>query len=113
MKRWKYQILSTLFVVGLYNGTVAWSQPIPTPKLPPAPMAPQMAPVVKPAGKVNINTADEAMFTSLKGIGPAKAKAIIDYRQKNGLFKSVDDLNKVKGIGEKTVAKLRDQLSVE
>jgi competence ComEA-like helix-hairpin-helix protein len=113
MKRWKYRFLSTLLVAGLYNGTVAWSQPTPTPTPPAAPMAPKMAPVVKPTGKVNINTADEAMLTSLKGIGPTKAKEIIDYRQKNGPFKSVDDLVKVKGIGEKTVAQLRDLLSVE
>jgi competence protein ComEA len=69
--------------------------------------------VVKPAGKVNINTADEAALTSLKGIGSVKATAILEYRQKNGPFKTVDDLAKVKGIGDKTVSKLRDQLSVE
>lgn len=111
MKRWKSRLLSTLLVAGLYNGTMAWSQPTPTPA--PAPLAPKMAPIVKQTGKININTADEAMLTSLTGIGPAKAKEIIDYRQKNGLFKSVDDLVKVKGIGEKTVSQLRDQLSVE
>jgi competence protein ComEA len=70
-------------------------------------------PAAKPAGKVNINTADEAALTSLKGVGKTKAKAILDYRQKNGPFKSVDDLKNVKGIGDKTLAKLRDQITVE
>jgi competence protein ComEA len=68
---------------------------------------------VKPAGKININTADEAALTSLKGIGKTKAKAIIDYRQQNGPFKTVDDLTKVKGIGDKTLAALRAQLTTE
>ena len=46
--------------------------------------------------KVNINSADEAELMSVKGIGKAKAKAIVEYRQKNGPFKSVDDLTKIK-----------------
>jgi len=57
--------------------------------------------------KVDINTADENVFASLKGIGAGKAKAIISYREKNGPFKSIDDLTKVKGIGEKTLARIR------
>lgn len=56
------------------------------------------------AEKVNINTADAATIAeNLKGIGEAKAKAIIEYRKANGGFKSVDELTAVKGIGEKTV----------
>ena len=61
---------------------------------------------------VNINTATQQELESLQGIGPAKAKAIIDYRKANGDFKTVEDLAKVKGIGDKTVAKLKPQLSV-
>jgi len=54
---------------------------------------------------VDINTADEAALDAIKGVGPAKAKAIVEERKKNGPFKSLDDVSaRVKGIGEKTVA---------
>jgi competence protein ComEA len=45
-------------------------------------------------------------------LGPAKAKAIIEYRETNGAFKSVDELDKVKGFGRASIDKLRDELSV-
>jgi competence protein ComEA len=60
---------------------------------------------------VNINTASAAELAELNGIGDAKAKLIIEYREKNGPFKSVDDLRQVKGIGEKMVAKLRPTIT--
>lgn len=54
---------------------------------------------------VDINSADEAGLDAIKGVGPAKAKAIVEERKKNGPFKSLDDVAaRVKGIGEKTVA---------
>ena len=54
---------------------------------------------------VDINSADEAGLDAIKGVGPAKAKAIVEERKKNGPFKSLDDVSaRVKGIGEKTVA---------
>lgn len=61
---------------------------------------------------VNINTATQEELDTVKGIGPGKAKAIIDYRSKNGPFKSVDDLKAVKGFGAKTLDKLRSELTV-
>jgi competence protein ComEA len=48
----------------------------------------------------------------LNGVSPAKAKAIIKYREKNGLFCSIEDLSKVPGIGEKTLEKFKDQITV-
>ncbi|POZ62514.1 ComEA family DNA-binding protein [Chromobacterium alticapitis] len=61
---------------------------------------------------VNLNTATPQQLEALQGIGPAKAKAIVDYRSKNGPFKTVDDLKKVSGIGDKTLDKLRKDLMV-
>lgn len=62
---------------------------------------------------VDINTATQSELESVKGLGPAKAKAIIEYREKHGPFKSVDDLDKVKGFGKASVDKLRGELAVE
>lgn len=61
---------------------------------------------------VNINTATQAELESLNGIGPKKALAIIDYRKKNGAFKSVDDLKQVEGIGSATLENLRKDVSI-
>lgn len=61
-------------------------------------------PAVVLAGPVDINTADaETISAELKGVGLAKAKAIVEYRRKHGPFRSADDLSLVKGIGERTV----------
>lgn len=55
---------------------------------------------------VNVNTADaKTIADSLSGIGLKKAEAIVSYRAKNGVFKSIDDLNQVSGIGSKTIEK--------
>ncbi len=61
---------------------------------------------------VNINTATQSELEAVKGVGPAKAKAIIQYRETNGNFKHVDELDKVKGFGKASVDKLRESLSV-
>lgn len=61
-------------------------------------------------GAVDINTADKKELSGLKGVGAKKADAIIEYRGAN-CFKSIDEFAKVKGIGEKTVEKNRDNLS--
>ena len=59
---------------------------------------------------ININTADKELLTQLPGIGPKTADSIIEYRKTNGDFKSLDDLTGVKGIGEKTLSKLKPYL---
>lgn len=61
---------------------------------------------------VNLNTATQAELETVKGVGPKKAEAIISYREKNGSFKAVDDLKNVNGFGDKTVAKMRSELTV-
>lgn len=62
---------------------------------------------------INLNTATEGELTQLKDIGSSKAQKIILYREAFGAFGSADDLAKVKGIGDKTVAKNRVRMSVE
>ena len=71
------------------------------------------APTLALAGPVDVNTADaETISAELKGVGLAKAQAIIDYRKKHGPFRSADDLSLVKGIGERTVELNRSDIKV-
>ncbi|MFQ1898408.1 ComEA family DNA-binding protein [Aeromonas veronii] len=71
------------------------------------------AEVSKESGKLNINTATLAELTSLKGIGDKKAQAIVDYREKQGKFTSVDQLADVNGIGPATLEANRDMIIVK
>lgn len=61
---------------------------------------------------VNINSAPESELVSLQGIGSSKAQAIILYREMFGAFKTIDELEKVKGIGPKTIEKNRARLRI-
>jgi len=61
---------------------------------------------------INLNTADQAALESISGIGPAKASAIIKYRNEHGSFKSVDELLNIKGIGPKVLESLKGQVEV-
>lgn len=66
------------------------------------------------AGPVNVNAADaKTLARELQGIGMAKAEAIISYREKNGPFKSADDLAKVKGVGKKLIEQNKSNLKFE
>jgi competence protein ComEA len=63
---------------------------------------------------VNINKADAAVIAeSLQNVGESKAKAIVDYRTKNGPFKTVADLGNVKGIGDKTLEKNKQYIQLK
>ena len=73
---------------------------------------PAFAAASAPAGKVNLNTATVSQLEDLPGIGPALAARIVEHRQKNGGYKSVEDVMAVKGIGEKNFAKIQSYLSV-
>ncbi|MGW7930149.1 helix-hairpin-helix domain-containing protein [Staphylococcus xylosus] len=58
--------------------------------------------------KINLNTASESQLLSVNGIGPTKAKSIVEFREQHGKFESVDQLKEVKGIGAKTLEKISD-----
>ncbi len=79
------------------------------------PLALSMLPLSIPAfaGPVDINRADAATIAKeLEGIGPSRAKAIVEYREKNGPYKSADDLGKIKGIGAKAIEKNRSNIRI-
>jgi competence protein ComEA len=61
---------------------------------------------------VNINTADAKELETLKGIGSVKAEAIVEWRNANGSFKSIDELTRVKGIGAKTLENIKDEITI-
>lgn len=62
--------------------------------------------------KINLNTATEAELQTISGIGAKKAQEIIRFRDEQGPFKTVEELKNVPGIGEKTVERLKDMLTV-
>lgn len=61
---------------------------------------------------IDINTADAEQLVKLKGVGPVLAQRIIEHREQNGPFKSIDEIKNVRGIGEKRFADIKDKIKV-
>ena len=70
-------------------------------------------PATETTTTININTATAEMLTNLKGIGPSKAEAIVQYRNMHGPFMNAEELTQVKGIGQATIDKNRPLLAFE
>ncbi|WP_245585932.1 ComEA family DNA-binding protein [Paenibacillus pinihumi] len=73
---------------------------------------PPPEPLVDAEGRLNLNKAQAEDLIALPGIGPAKAQAIVDERSRNGLFRSVEDITRVKGIGSKMLEKIKNSIVV-
>ncbi len=71
-----------------------------------------MAPGAEASAPLNLNAATQAQLEKLPGIGPSVAMRILEYRQKNGAFKKVEDLMNVRGVGEKSFLKLKSLVTV-
>jgi len=103
-------IFSTLISLGVISS--AFAADLSTSTIPAKPVVSTTQSAVKTTGKqkvektgnVNINTADAKQISSaLNGIGLKRAQTIVDYRVKNGPFKTVDDLTKIKGVSKKVL----------
>ena len=96
-------LLMILAVIALATATTAAEQKAP-------PKAAKST--ASAAAPVNLNTATQAQLETLPGVGAKAAQRILEYRQKNGNFKKVEDVMNVKGIGEKAFLKLKPLLTV-
>ena len=86
---------------------VVLAGPVFSPALVSAQQEPAAQAPAKAAATVNLNTATADQLDSLPGVGPAMAARILEYRQKNGGFKKIEELMNIKGIGEKNFLKLK------
>ena len=68
--------------------------------------------ILKTNNKININTATLDELLTLKGIGQSKAEAIIKYREENGNFNTIEDIQKVSGLGGTIYSKIKDYITV-
>lgn len=100
--------LMMMFVVSSASANQCYGDP----KLAHQALLAQQAHAQAVSERININTATAGELATLHGVGAKTAQAIVDYREMVGRFESVDDLTKVKGIGEKTLAKNRHRLTV-
>ena len=115
LARYRPQIVVCLLVVVALAGGAMYSARI-SEKTPQVVYNVSLDDVSKQAQKplvVDINSADEKALDELPGVGPATAQSIIEYRQGNGPFRSVDDLEEVSGIGPATLEKMRPFAAVK
>ena len=75
-------------------------------------LAETKAPVQAASQVININQASAQELESVKGVGPALAERIVEYRTANGKFKSLDQLREVKGIGEAKLGKMKNEITL-
>jgi competence protein ComEA len=103
---------SLIFALLTSASITAIAAPVATPELPKAPLVTDLA-ATSQVAKIDLNDADAAMLQKeLSGVGEAKAKAIVAYRETNGPFASVDELLEVKGIGKAILDRNREKLEV-
>jgi competence protein ComEA len=101
--------LASFVIIGALAAPAAAQSPAQGPAQAKAKPAKAAAPA---AASVNLNTASQAQLETLPGVGAAAAKRIIEYRQKSGGFKKIEELMNVKGIGEKSFLKLKPFITV-
>lgn len=95
-------IALVLLMIGFATAAgTAWNRPAERATITPTPLG----------HRININTADAATLTLLRGIGPRLAEAVVEHRELHGQFESVDALDNVKGIGPRTLATIRDYIT--
>jgi competence protein ComEA len=94
-----------MLLLGL--AVAATAAPVPQTKTSPAAKAAASA-----ARPIDLNAATASQLEALPGIGPATAKRIVEYREKNGGFKKIEELMNVRGIGEKSFLKLKSLVTV-
>lgn len=98
-------------MLGIFIGRKTDRVYVPMDALPSAPT--QSATVADNTGKIDLNTATLQQLQLLPGIGPTMAQRILDYRQMEGKFETIEQITNVSGIGEKTFEKLKDYITVE
>jgi len=108
----RHTLTSVLALALVMAGSLTMSAQMQGAQAPPAPKKPQAATAQTMAAPLNLNTATETQLETLPGIGPAVAARILEYRQKNGGFKKIEELMNVKGIGEKSFLKIKALITV-
>jgi len=102
--------MRTLGVVAICLACASAAATFSVPQLAQAAQAQAARPAAGPV--INLNTASATQLEQLPGVGPKTAARIIEYRQKNNGFKKVEEIMNVRGIGEKTFLKMKDQLTI-